>query len=131
MGLLKELSETASRINPALLMTENKDSSAVLFRENTIKRGARLFDEADFYDVREKRNRKYSEWHGIGDLFESNNPKDNWRAAMTMDAVAKTQAFLENARNVYGEATVQTSLGALNPRVLDVVRIFYPQPEVA
>jgi hypothetical protein len=109
-----------------MLMSENKDSSAVLFRENTIKRGARLFDEADFYDVREKRNRKYSEWHGIADLFESDNPRDHWRAAMTMHAVAKTQEFLENAKVAWGEATVQTSLGALNPRVLDVVRIFYP-----
>jgi hypothetical protein len=126
MGLLNELTETASRINPSLLMTENKDSAALLFRENKVKTGARLFDEGQFYDIRQKRNRKYSEWTGIADLFESNNPKDNWKAALTMLAVEKTRAFIEQAKDLYGETTVQTSLGALNPRVLDVVRIFYP-----
>jgi len=126
MGLLAALTETASRINPALLMTENKDRAAALFRENNIKRGARLFDEGSFYDLQQKRERKYSDWSGLGDLFESDNPRDNWKAAMTMHAIEKTRQYIENAKEAWGEATVQTSLGALNPRVLDVVRIFYP-----
>jgi hypothetical protein len=119
MGLLTDLNEVSSRINPALLMTENKDSAAILFRESKIKQGARLFDEGRFYDLRNKRERNYSEWTGIGDLFESTNPKDQYKAALTMLAVEKTRAFLEQAREVYGETTVQTSLGALNPRVLN------------
>jgi hypothetical protein len=122
MGLLRELQETASRINPCLLMTENKDRASALFRENSIKRGARLFDEGGFYDMQAKRDRKYSEWSGLNDLFESDNPRDQWKAAMTMLAVEKTRQFLENAKEAWGEATVQTNLGALNPRVLDVVR---------
>jgi Major capsid protein Gp23 len=126
MGLLRELSETGSRINPALLMTENKDRAAAFFRESSIKQGARLFDEGGFYDLQAKRTRKYSEWNGLNDLFESDNPRDQWKAAMTMLAVEKTRQYIENAKEAWGEATVQTSLGALNPRVLDVVRIFYP-----
>jgi hypothetical protein len=119
MGLLQQLTETAARINPALLMTENKDRAAAFFRESTLKQGARLFDEGGFYDIREKRNRKYSEWSGLNDLFESDNPRDQWKAAMTMLAVEKTRQYIENAKEAWGEATVQTSLGALNPRVLN------------
>ena len=119
MGLLQQLTETAGRINPALLMSENKDRAAVFFRESTLKQGARLFDEGEFYDVREKRNRKYSAWSGLNDLFESENPRDQWKAAMTMLAVEKTRQYIENAKEAWGEATVQTSLGALNPRVLN------------
>jgi hypothetical protein len=118
MGLLAQLSETASRINPCLLMAENKDRASAFFRENSIKQGARLFDEGTFYDLRDKRTRKYSEWHGLNDLFESDNPRDNWKAAITMLAIEKTRQYIENAREAWGEATVQTSLGALNPRVL-------------
>jgi hypothetical protein len=40
--------------------------------------------------------------------------------------LAKVENFLENMRQVHGEAVVQANLGALTPRVLDVVRIFYP-----
>jgi hypothetical protein len=47
---------------------------------------------------------------------------DHWKAAMTMLAVEKTREFLENAKDAWGEATIQTSLGALNHRVLDVVQ---------
>jgi hypothetical protein len=45
---------------------------------------------------------------------------------MSMLAVKKTRQFFENAKDAWGESTIQTNLGALNPRVLDVVRIFYP-----
>lgn len=126
MGILAQLAETAGRISPSMMFTENKSASAAFFRENKIKSGARLFDEGEFWDITKKRTRKYSEWHGLGNLFESDNPTDNWKAAVTMIAVEKTRQFIESAKEMYGEATVQTSLGALNPRVLDVVRIFYP-----
>jgi hypothetical protein len=46
MGLLQDLREKAARINPQALITEDKERSAVLFREQMIKDGARLFDES-------------------------------------------------------------------------------------
>jgi hypothetical protein len=38
----------------------------------------------------------------------------------------ETRELLENAKDAWGETTIQTYMGALNPRVLDVVRISYP-----
>jgi hypothetical protein len=127
MGLLNDLRESAARINPALSMTEDKDSAIRHFRDSKITRAARIFDEGTFYDPREKRERRYAEWTGLGELLESDNPRQQWKAAScTLESIAKTQNFIEQMKDVFGESTVQTSLGALNPRVLDVVCIFYP-----
>ena len=40
--------------------------------------------------------------------------------------MAKTESYIENIKSIHGEAVVSISLGALVPRVLDVIRIFYP-----
>jgi len=114
MGLLTELKQSAARINPSSLIAEDKTRSAELFRSNLIGRGARLFDES------------YSRYRGLGDMLESDNRMENYKAAMTLDMLAKTEAFMENMKQIHGEAVVAGSLGALTPRVLDVVRIFYP-----
>jgi hypothetical protein len=95
MGLLNDLRESAARINPALLMTEDKDSVIRHFRDGKISRAARIFDEGTFYDPREKRERRYSEWTGLGELLESDNPREQWKAACTLESIAKTQNFIE------------------------------------
>jgi hypothetical protein len=116
MGVLSDMREVASKRhdNVVSLIAEDKERSAVLFRENTIHRGARLFDET------------YSRYTGLGQMLESNDPREQYKAALTLEMLAKVENYIENAKQMYGEATVQGSLGALTPRVLDVVRIFYP-----
>jgi hypothetical protein len=114
MGLLQDLREKAAKINPQSLITEDKERAAALFREQMINDGARLFDET------------YSRYTGLGNLLESADPREQWKAALTLNMLAKTEAYIENCKQIYGETVVQGSLGALTPRVLDVVRIFYP-----
>jgi hypothetical protein len=114
MGLLNELREHAKKINPATLITEDKASSSVLFRKQLIESGARLYDES------------YSRYTGLGELLESKDPADQYKAALTLNMLARVENYIENCKSMHGEAVVQTNLGALTPRVLDVVRIFYP-----
>jgi hypothetical protein len=78
--------------------------SCGLSNRQLFERGERLYDET------------YSRYHGLGKLLESENPREKFKAAMTLNMLEAN----------YGEAVVQANLGALTPRVLDVVRIFYP-----
>jgi len=47
--------------------------AALNFRDKTIKDGGRLFDE------------RYSRCTGLGELLESDSPKDQWKAAVTLN----------------------------------------------
>jgi nicotinamidase-related amidase len=115
MGVLAQLREDVARLGGKnSLITENKEQAAMLYRGDIIKQGARLFDES------------YSRYTGLGDLLEHQDPREQFKAALTLNMLAKTEAHIERMKELYGEAVVQTSLGALAPRVLDVVRIFYP-----
>jgi Major capsid protein Gp23 len=112
MGLLAQLREDGKRVDPRRLITEDKAVAAENFRRQLIESGERLFDET------------YSRC--LGKLLESEDPRDKFKAAMTLNMLAKVENFLENLKQSHGEAVVQANLGALTPRVLDVVRIFYP-----
>src|SRR4051812_7964282 len=101
-------------INPANLIAENKERAAELYRGQLVEHAGRLFDES------------YSRYHGLGELLESNDPRDRYKAALTLEMMAKTESYIENIKQIHGEAVVSTSLGALTPRVMDVIRIFYP-----
>jgi len=114
MGVLDQIREAQSKINPAALMTENKEASAMNFRRQMVEQAGRLFDES------------YSRYHGLGKLLESDDPRENYKAALTLNMLAKVESYIENVKTIHGEAVVQQNLGALTPRVLDIVRIFYP-----
>lgn len=62
----------------------------------------------------------------LQELFNSDDEEKNKRAALTCIVINNQKKFMEGLINVYGEATVMGSLGALTPKILDVVRIFYP-----
>lgn len=62
----------------------------------------------------------------IGTMLESSDAAVVQNAAQTMVMVERTEMFIENMKHQYGEAVVTQSLGQLPTRVLDVVRIFYP-----
>src|SRR3954454_12872887 len=108
MGLLAELKKGAEKINPALSISENKERAAELYRGQLIEQGGRFFDES------------YNRYHGLGKLLESNDPRDRYKAALTLDTMAKTESYIENMKSIHGEAVVSTSLGALTPRVMEV-----------
>jgi hypothetical protein len=112
MGLLTEISKVERQIDPKLLFTESKEQLAVNQREKILSRGARLFDE------------NYSRYFNLAKLFESENPKDQLKAALTCHMMQKVEEEFGN--RLLNEFTTVSSLGTLNPRVLDVVRIFYP-----
>jgi Major capsid protein Gp23 len=114
MGLLTELKQGAAKINPATLISENKDRAAELYRGQLIDKAGRLFDES------------YSRYSGLGKLLESDDPRDRYKGALTLTMMDKTANYIENMKAIHGEAVVSTSLGALTPRVMDVIRIFYP-----
>ncbi|MCS6785098.1 MAG: hypothetical protein NZ581_07910, partial [Candidatus Caldarchaeum sp.] len=67
-------------------------------------------------------------WPELNRLFESKKMPDKYRAALTVEMINRVDNYMENLKNILGEATVTSSLGQqLVPKVLDVVRIFYPE----
>lgn len=60
-------------------------------------------------------------------MFESDDIKQQKIAAITALVMKNQMQYLDNMGiKTLGEATVMTNLGTLTPKVLDVVRIFYP-----
>jgi hypothetical protein len=116
MGLLSQVRENQIAVSASTLsaIAEDKERASILFRENVIKDGARLFDES------------YSRYRGLGNMLENEDTREQYKAAITLNMLSKVENFIENMKQAYGEATVSASLGALAPRVMDVVRIFYP-----
>ena len=62
----------------------------------------------------------------LGSLFESEDRGKQYRGALTVHALEQTKSALASSKSSLSEATVQSSLGPLNTRVYDVVRMFYP-----
>jgi hypothetical protein len=113
------------------LMTENKTSDGNMLKEvEDIRRNARasvILESGRSYETGAWNGISYADrWPRLQEDFESEDDNVQWRAALTMHAIEETRKLLDNHKQLYGEAVVQASLGALNPRVLDVVRIFYP-----
>jgi len=122
MGLLTEMAGAQGGDNNINRMSANGkfggQGAAKSIRESVIRTGGRLFDECDGEFESHARH--------LGEMLESDNEKAQYEAGMTMLMVARTQEYLEHAVEELGEATVSANLGSLPKRVLDVVRIFYP-----
>ena len=122
MGLLTEMAgNSGGSLNTSNMSAQGSaggEGSAKSLREAVIRTGARLFDECDGeFETHSKH---------LGEMLESDSEKAQYEAGMTMLMVARTQEYLEHAVEELGENTVTASLGTLPKRVLDVVRIFYP-----
>jgi len=71
---------------------------------------------------------------GLTKLWESSNPKDQKLAATTCLVMAMQEKWnkvqgcerLGDAMKLMGEATTMAGVGKLTPKILDVVRIFFP-----
>jgi hypothetical protein len=119
MGLLTTLVENKLG-GDGNMITEAQESRRAL-RQQIITEAGQLYESMSYQG-----QPLTQRWPKLFEDFESPNEEQNWRAALTMYAVENTRRLHENHIRLYGEAVVQASLGALNPRVLDVVRIFYP-----
>jgi len=62
----------------------------------------------------------------LGNLFESADVQENYIGAMTSIVLRNQARFMETAKKNFGESVITSKLGDLAPRIMDVVRIFYP-----
>ena len=62
----------------------------------------------------------------LGEMFESDNIRDHQTAAATAIVMRNQARFIDQMKMQYGESTVVGALGQLAPRLMDVVRIFFP-----
>lgn len=115
MGLLLEMGDVAQAQKSGQTFAPRTESTGYS-RKEVIKAGSSLFES----------NQEYKQYNGLGDLLESDNEKDNYQSALTLVMMERTRSFIEGMKNTYGEATLNANLGNLPRRVLDVVRIFYP-----
>jgi len=112
MGLLELITESNSGTGKAPI---SEDGVRLSMRQTLITENSRIYEE------------KYVDrWRKLSEDFESPDEQKQYKAAMTIKMVENTRKLIETSKELFGEAVVQASLGALNPRVLDVVRIFYP-----
>ncbi len=84
--------------------------------EAVISKGASIIDN----------NKTFQAYHGLEQMLESESHKERYMAGLTLTMLERVQNLMEAQRETYGEAVVQASLGTLPKRVMDIVRIFYP-----
>ena len=117
MALLLEMADVVAAQKSGKPYKPTTESSGMGYsRETVIETGAQLFEE----------NNEYKDYTGLSDMLESNDERDNYQSALTLVMMERTRSFIEGMKATYGEATLTANLGTLPRRVLDVVRIFYP-----
>lgn len=95
----------------------NEAASQENMRGLIIERAADLVDHHEALSKYESLKRE---------ILEAKSDEDAYRSALTAVMIQRTADFMEGMQNRYGESVVTQSLGQLPQRVLDVVRIFYP-----
>lgn len=71
-------------------------------------------------------NRFSKRYPKLGEMLDSPDTKEQWRAATTIRRLVNQERFMEGMRNAYGEATIVSKLGDLAPRIVDILRIALP-----
>lgn len=112
MGLLTEMTGVAE----SMARKDSGQQKAAYNRQNVINTGASLFESVS----------EFKNYEGLSDLLESNSEKDQYDAGLTLVMLERVRSFMEGMKEMYGESTITANLGTLPRRVLDVVRIFYP-----
>lgn len=105
--------------------------NAVVERDNAASRERMNSRTRLIHDMGSVYEAKYADMYPkLADLFNSDKAADNYKGASTVHMMESSIQILDQLRSGPNahmvEAVVQASLGGLNPRVLDVVRIFYP-----
>lgn len=96
------------------LIEDKKISQIQTYKSDLVTSGAALMESTRPND------------EGLRKMFESDNASERYNAAVTMQVLKNQEDFIDGMKQMYGEATVMGSLGALTPKIMDVVRIFYP-----
>ena len=112
MGLLTEMTGQAQ----AIARADSAQEKAAYNRQNVIETGATLFESTS----------EFKSYEGLSDLLESDSEKDQYEGGLTLVMLERVRSFMEGMKEMYGESTITSNLGTLPRRVLDVVRIFYP-----
>jgi len=101
----------------------NEAARVQSLRESVIEAGVKVFEEGKGFDGKAYRD----QYRSLGKRMESNEKADmRYRASMAMIMVERTKSIIDNMKRLHGESTVTQSFGNLQPRILDIVRIFYP-----
>lgn len=119
MGALTEVANKRQKVNET---NQNKLSVPITEAQKVAHRKEQIMNEAAGY-FDQALAEKYP---GLAKQFQKGSDKEKTIAANTAIACARTEAFIESARQNYGEATVTQAFGSLNRKLMDVVRIFYP-----
>lgn len=91
--------------------------------EKTQQEVSQLITEAQ--EIFEK-TPEFVKYHNLGEALASPDSKKRRIAATTVRVLENQRLFLENVKRTYGEATVVAKLGDLAPKILDVLRVAYP-----
>lgn len=117
MGALSSLVEGGSSIQKPSMDPGVRQQN---MRENTILEAAKLMEG--------EMGQKFS---GLREQLETaaaadSNSQETFMLASTAVMAERTRQYEEISRDEFGESTVTAGLGKLNKRLMDVVRIFYP-----
>lgn len=116
MGILFEEVKQAKSKGYILGNSVGASMDKKTFEESLIKKGVSIFEQNKMF---RKKN--------LAQMFESGSRQKQVVAARTMETLDKMNLVLENYKAMLGETTAVSNLGALAPRLFDVVGIFYPQ----
>lgn len=109
MGVLTEYAEGSAKM---------METSSPNFKDRVIKESVEVFEE------------NYGgEDAGLAKMFESEDPREQFRAAATVRMMENTRLREQQYKDKYTETynrVIQQSLGDLNKSLVDVVRSFYP-----
>lgn len=118
MGALTALLEGGSSMAAPVSMDPGVRQQNM--RQNTITEGARLLES----DLGEKFPALKEELETAATADQSS--QQTFMLASTAVMAERTRKYEEVSREEFGESTVTAGLGKLNKRLMDVVRIFYP-----
>lgn len=116
MGLLTEMSGFAEAAKNGGTFTPPQGTAKGYDRKAVIESGSELAESVQ----------EYKQYNGLHDMLESNSEEDNYKASLTLVMMERVRSYMEGVRAIHGESTLQSNLGNLPKRVLDVVRLFYP-----
>lgn len=96
-------------------------------RQGILTEGVRIYDNLTNEDCfRPMEISTLHEDEKLTQLFNSPREKDQRIAALTCIMLENQNNLMKGYIKNYSESTVVSALGALTPKILDIVRIFYP-----
>lgn len=109
MGVITEMTSRATK-----KVNESKKVSNL--RENSDDMKARMLESAAV-----KLDTCYSKYANLHKLMESADKREQDAAAVTVRMLEAQQRYLENSKQMFGEATVTAGFQNLLPKLLDIV----------